>query len=76
MKEERPFPHCSSAQNQPVTRATLKWPILKKENKKKRRDGKAGRGERETLLPCIFYNQEAASQKEQKPQLQKQNTHN
>ena len=30
----------------------------------------------ETLLPCIFYNQAAASQKEQKPQLQKQNTHN
>ena len=74
MKKERPFPHCSSAQNQPVTRATLKLPILKKENKKKRRDGKAGG--RETLLPCIFYNQAAASQKEQKPQLQKQNTHN
>ena len=68
-------PHCSSAQNQPVTRATLKWPILKKENKKRGETGRWGGG-RETLLPCIFYNQAAASQKEQKPQLQKQNTHN
>ena len=39
-------------------------------------EGWRGGGGEETLLPCIFYNQAAASQKEQKPQLQKQNTHN
>ena len=49
MKEERPFPHCSSAQNQPVTRATLKWPILKKENKKRGETGRRG-GEKHSYL--------------------------
>ena len=88
MKEERPFPKRSHSavrhKTNPVTRATLKWPIPKKENKKRgetgRRKERGGGGEEgggvETLLPCIFYNQAAASQKEQKPQLQKQNTHN
>lgn len=46
-------------------------------NSERRKEGwrRGERGE-ETLLPCIFYNQAAASQREQKPQLQKQNTHN
>lgn len=39
MKEERPFPKWSHSavrhKTNPVTRVTLKWPILKKENKKK-----------------------------------------
>ena len=49
MKEERPFPHCSSAQNQPVTRETLKLPILKKENKKRGETGRRG-GEKHSYL--------------------------
>lgn len=48
---------------------------MKKENEKKNWERETGSAE-ETVLPCIFYNQVAASQKEQKPQLQKQNTHN
>ena len=42
-------PHCSSTQNQPVTRATLKWPILKKENKKRGETGRWG-GEKHSYL--------------------------
>ena len=42
MKEERPFPKWSHSavrhKTNPVTRVTLKWSILKKENKKKRRN--------------------------------------
>lgn len=42
-------PHCSSTQNQPVTHLTLKWPILKKENKKRGETGRRG-GEKHSYL--------------------------
>ena len=48
MKEERPFPKWSHStvrhKTNPVTRATLKWPILKKEKREGRRQGGGGGG--------------------------------
>ena len=52
MKEERPFPKWSHSavrhKTNPVTHATLKWPILKKE--KKNRGGRRGRVKKRSYL--------------------------